>query len=233
MGNKFEQRTSSRAFWLFKMIADLIITNLLFVIVSICSLFVLFFPGLVSLTTVVYKIVNNQYYHPFTTFFSELKVQWSFMWRLEILGMSILIILGGIAYGYYAYITNIGYDWLIWIAILFMVAVSLVLISLLLQLLIYNEYFKDDTFKMMIRKTAVIARKKIWQTILMMCFLICFVVICFIIPYLIPLVPFSTLAFINLHFTRKTYENLVIEEEQRMALPENLFLPAKIDEKKK
>lgn len=233
MSDKFEKRTSSRAFWLMKMIADILIVNILFVFTSVLSLFVLFFPGLVSLNTVIYRIINNEYYHPFTTFFTEIKAQWSYMWRLELLGMGVLIAFGGLAYGYYAYIQNVGYDWIIWIAIIIAVTFALMLLSVFFHLLIFNEYFKDDTFWMMIRKSAVIARRKIWKTLLMLAFFLCFVVICIIVPYIIPLLPFSLLAFINQHFMRKTYENLVLEEEKRMAIPENLFLPVKVKEEEK
>ena len=225
MSSNFERKTTSKWYWSLKIIVDLVIVNFIFTLVSILSLLVLFFPGLVALTTTINKMLSDEEYNPFTTFFEEIKHQWSFMWRLEVLGMSFLLLVGGVAYGYYAYIYNIGYDWMIWIAIIVASVFALVAVIIFLHLLIFNEYFKDDTFKMMIKKASLIARRKLWITLLFVAFLIAIGITSFLLPYIIPFVSFSLLILVNLAISRKTYSQLALEEEERALLPENLFLP--------
>ena len=231
MSKDFEKKTSSRAYTVLKMMADTVLLNLIFIIVTALSGFVLFFPGLVALTTVLNKMINFEYYNPFTSFFIEIKEQWSFMWRLEVLGMSILLALGGIAYGYYAYITNYGYTWIIWLAIGVMSSVVVILIIIFMHLLVFNEYFKDDTFFMMIRKSAVIARRKPLISFLMFIILIAIGVVTFLLPFASIFITFSSITIINLSLCRNTYKKLFIEEEKRAAMGENLFLPATVEDK--
>lgn len=227
----FEKKTRSKAYIFFKMVGDTIILNLIFVLTSILSAFVLFFPGLVALTTCINKMISYEYYNPFTSFFEEIKNQWSFMWRLEVLGMSILIALGGIGYLYYAYIVNYGYTWIIWLAIAIMAAVTIIIVIVFLHLLIFNEYFKDDTFFMMIRKSALIARKKPLISFLLFIIFLAMGVVNFLVPFISIFFTFSVLAIINLNIARKTYKKLYMEEEKRMQMGENLFLPAVKEEK--
>lgn len=229
----FEKKTHSKAYIFFKAVGDTIILNLIFVLTSILSLFVLFFPGLVALTTCINKMINFEYYNPFLTFFEEIKNQWSFMWRLEVLCMSILALLGGIGYLYYVYIVNYGYTWMIWAAIVIMVSITFVLIIVFLHLLIFNEYFKDDTFFMMIRKSALIARKKPLISFLMFIILLAMAVVNYLVPYISIFLTFSLLAIINLSIARKTYQKIYLEEEKRMQMGENLFLPVKVEEENK
>ncbi len=227
----FEKKTRSKAYIFFKMVGDTIILNLIFVLTSILSAFVLFFPGLVALTTCINKMISYEYYNPFTSFFEEIKNQWSFMWRLEVLGMSVLVALGGIGYLYYVYIVNYGYTWIIWLAIAIMAAVTIIIIIVFLHLLIFNEYFKDDTFFMMIRKSALIARKKPLISFLLFIIFLAMGVVNFLVPFISIFFTFSVLAIINLNIARKTYKKLYMEEEKRMQMGENLFLPAVKEEK--
>lgn len=231
MGKDFEKKTNSRAYVVLKMIADAVILNLLFVLTTGLSAFVLFFPALVALTTCLNKMVNYEYYNPFLSFFIEIKEQWSFMWRLELLGMGVLLGLGGIGYLYYVYITNYGYTWIIWLAIGLMSSFVIVLIIIFMHLLVFNEYFKDDTFFMMIRKSAVIARRKPLISFLMFIIFLANVVVNILVPFLSIFISFSGNTIINLLICRNTYKKLSIEEEKRMAMGENLFLPTKAEDK--
>ena len=233
MGQDFEKKTNSKAYVVLKMIADTVLLNLIFLLVSALSAFVLFFPALVALTTCMNKMISYEYYNPFTTFFVELKEQWSFMWRLEVLGMSILLALGGIGYLYYVYIVNYGYTWVIWLAIGIMSSFVVILLIILMHLLIFNEYFKDDTFFMMIRKSAVIARRKPLISFLLFVTFVANMVVTFLLPFLSIFITFSGNAIINLLICRNTYKNLSIEEEKRSLLAENLFLPTVVKEEEK
>jgi uncharacterized membrane protein YesL len=233
MSGNLERFTSSKAYWFLKKLVDLVILNFLFCLVSALSAMVLFFPALVALTTLTNRMVHDDYYNPFTGLFTEIKRQWSFMWRLEVLGMSVLLFFALVGYGYYAYYTNFGMDWPLWVAVAFGVSLFLVALSLLLHLLVYNDYLTDDTFPMMIRKAAVIAYKKILFTLLLLALFGCFVVIFYLVPYLIPFFSFSYFTFFMELLLKKTYTTLAREEKERALLPENLFLPVVLDEKKK
>ncbi|MGI6714518.1 MAG: hypothetical protein ACOX3K_05710 [Bacilli bacterium] len=221
MSSNFERRTSSRLFFLLKTIADLVILNFIFVVVSLLSALVLFFPGLVALTTCINKMINHQYYNPFTSFFEEIKEQWSLMWRLEILGVLVLLFFAGMSYIYYAYIVNYGYTWWIWAAIAFLSSLLLVSLIILMHLLIFNEFFKDDTFLMMIRKAALIARRRPLISFLMLIFLIAVTAVTYFLPYLALFISFSFLIFINLQVAKKTYQAIYLEEEERLTEAEN------------
>ena len=233
MSQDFEKKTNSRVFLFLKRIGDTLVLNLIFVLVSALSAFVLFFPGLVALTTCLNKMINYEYYNPFLSFFEEIKNQWSFMWRLEVLCMVTLAVLGGIGYLYYVYIVNYGYTWIIWAAIAIVVSVTIILIIVFLHLLIYNEYFKDDTFFMMIRKSALIARKKPLISLLMFLFLLCDAIATYIIPYISIFISFSLIVILNLLISQNTYKKIYLEEEKRMLLGDNLFLPQVVEEDKK
>jgi uncharacterized membrane protein YesL len=233
MSGNLERLTSSKAYWFLKKLVDLVILNFLFCLLSALSAMVLFFPSLVAMTTLIHKMVHDDYYNPFTGIFTEIKRQWPFMWRLEALGMGVLLFFGLAAYGYYAYYANFGMDWPLWLAVAFGVSLFLVALSLLLHLLIYNDYISDDTFAMMIRKSAVIAYKKILFTLLLIALFGCFAVVFYLVPYLLPFFSFSYFTFCMELIMKKTYTTLAREERERALLPENLFLPAVVEEKKK
>lgn len=204
----------------------LICLNFIFVFMTITSAFVLFASGIISLRIICYQIVNDEDDHPFKTFFVEIKNQWSFAWRLEILLMSILIVSGAIYVGDYIYATNVAYDLFVWFSAIFVTVVLLVLLTLYFNFISYNNYIDDDTFWMMIRKSAVITKKHIWHSLLMLLIFVSIVVVCYLVPYIIPFVPFSMSAIISESLNKKMYTKIALEEKERMAKGENLFLPS-------
>ena len=229
--SSFERKLNNPFFKYSKRFFDLVILNLIFCLVSVLSLFVLFFPGLVSLHTIANNMIHDVDENPYKTFFVEIKKQWIFNWRIEVLGMGVILVLGGIIAGDIIYKEKIAYDWIVWFSLVFTSAVSVVLITLFINLMIFNSYFKNDTFAMMIRKTAVITRKKIFRSILNILILASFAIIMFIVPYLIPFLSFSFYIYIVEAINRKMFTELLIEEEKREAMDENLFLPEVKEEK--
>ena len=230
--NKFEKALTNpfikymnRLFWLF-------VVNFIFCLLSVLTIFVLFVPGLVSLHTIAYKMVNNDCdKNPVIIFFEEIKIQWSFSWRLEVLTMSILLVTGTLYYFDWLYIYHNTYDWFVWFSIIFISVFLLVGISIFTHLLTFNNYIKDDTFKMMIKKSALITGKKFLKTLLNIAILISFVVVLYLIPYLIPFISFAFYAYIVEAINKKMYSEIAKEELERMCLEENLFLPTVVEEK--
>ena len=98
--------------------------------------------------------------------------------------------------------------------------------------MIFNFYFKNDTFAMMIRKTAVITKKKIFRSILNILILASFVVVMWLVPYIIPFLSFSFYIYIVEAINRKMFTELLIEEEKRETMDENLFLPQEVEKEK-
>ena len=225
MANKFEKLLNSKYYRALKTLLNLLILNILFCLVSVLSILVLFFPGLVCLHTLIHRIQDDNEINPFLDFFKEIKHQWSFMWRLEVLGISVLLIYGILAYFYALYFTNYDYTWFIFVPIIFLVVLFLVLTSLLVQLLMFNNYFDDDTFKMMILKSALIARKKFGFTILNLLLLLAFAAGLFFFPYIIPFVSFAFYIYLVEIINRKSLTKIAHEEIKRSLHHENLYLP--------
>ena len=230
--SSFERKLNNPFFKYSKRFFDLIALNVIFCLVSALSVFVLFFPGLVSLHTIANNMIHDLDENPYKTFFVEIKKQWIFNWRIEVLGMGLVLVLGGVIAGDIIYKEKIAYDWIVWFSLVFTASVSVVLITLFINLMLFNSYFKNDTFAMMIRKTAVISKKKIFRSILNILILASFVIIMFIVPYLIPFLSFSFYIYIVEAINRKMFTELLIEEEKREAMDENLFLPQVKEEKK-
>ena len=230
--SSFERKLNNPFFKYSKRFFDLIALNVIFCLVSALSVFVLFIPGLVSLHTIANNMIHDLDENPYKTFFVEIKKQWIFNWRIEVLGMGLVLVLGGVLAGDIIYKEKIAYDWIVWFSLVFTASVSVVLITLFINLMLFNSYFKNDTFAMMIRKTAVISKKKIFRSILNILILASFVIIMFIVPYLIPFLSFSFYIYIVEAINRKMFTELLIEEEKREAMDENLFLPQVKEEKK-
>ena len=221
------EKTLSNPFFRFcRRFFSLIVLNFIFVLMSILSLFVLFASGLISLHIVCYQMVHDEDEHIFKTFFVEIKNQWSFAWRLEIFIVVLLLIAGGVYYFDYYYATHISYDLIVWFSLIFISVILLVLLTIYFNFISYNSYIPDDTFWMMIKKSALITRKHIWHSLLMLLFFVAIVVLSYVVPFIIPFLSFSASAFLCEAFNRKMFDTLAIEEKERAMQEENLFLPS-------
>lgn len=223
--SKFEKLLNSKYYRFVKTLTYLLILNIIFCLTSVLSLLVLFFPGLVSLHTLSNKMMNDEDINPFLDYFKEIKKQWSFMWRLEVFGMIVVIVYCVLGYFYALYITNYQKDWFVFIPMIFLAVLLLVLFALLVDLLIYNNYIFDDTFKMMVLKSALIARKKIGYTFLNILIFAAFFAALFFFPFIIPFISFAFYIYIIELINRKKYIKIAHEENIRNLHHENLFLP--------
>lgn len=233
MSDKFERKLNSPFFKYSKRMFDLILVNMLFLVVSALSALVLFVPGLVSLHTITYRMVNNiDDRNVFYVFFKEIKEQWSFSWRLEVLTMVVLALTGVLFYFDITYLLNTGIDVFVILSMAFVGAFLIVLISIFINLMVFNNYIKDDTFWMMIKKSSLIARKHFKLTFLNMLIFAAFVTLGVFLTYITPFISFSIFIYIVEAMSRKTFTQIALEEEERAAMDENLFLPAVVPEEK-
>lgn len=235
MGKKtLEGKLNSPLYRYSKLAFDLLMLNIIFILVSVLSLFVLFFPSLVSLHTIINNIINDKDdENVYKTFFLEIKRQWSFSWRIEVLGMIILLIIGVIIYFDFVVIVNTKVSYIGYISLCFIIPVFLVLLSIFINLMLFNNYYKDDTFMMMIQKSALISLKKKLLTFINLIIFICFFVILFFIPYIAPFISFSFYIYIIEAINRKAFIEISNNEKERALMVENLFLPMVIEEKDK
>ena len=231
--NSFERKLNNPFFKYSKRFFDLIALNIIFCAVSALSLFVLFIPGLVSLHTITNDMIHDRDKNPYKSFFVEIKNQWMFNWRIALLSMALIILFGGIIAGDIIYKDKVAYDLIVWFSLIFSSAVLIVLVTIFVNLMIFNSYFKNDTFWMMIRKSAVISRKKIFKSILNILILLSFGVVLFLVPYIIPFFSFSFYIYIVEAINRKMFTELLIEEQKQEVMDENLFLPTEVNEGKK
>ena len=145
----------------------------------------------------------------------------------------VVILLFGAVVGFdIVYIKTVGYDWIVWFSLIFASVVGLVLLSIYLNLMIFNSYFKDDTFAMMIRKSALITLKKVFPSILNVLTLASFVIVLWLLPYIAPFFSFSFYIYMIEAINRKSFTELSIEEAKRESMEENLFLPMTIEDEK-
>lgn len=233
MSEKFERRLLNPFFRFFQRFFCLIALNFVFCVMSITSLMVLFFPGLIALHKIAYQMVHDEDDHPYKDFFLSIGEQWSFGWRMTLLGLGVLLIAGALYYFDFVYKERVGYDLIVWISFIFVSVVLLVLISIFFNLMIFNNYLKNDTFGMMIRKSALITGKHILLTFLNVIFFASFVIVCYLVPYIIPFISFSFYIVIIESINRKTFEKIAIEEAKREVMGENLFLPVLADKETK
>ena len=232
MSEKFERRLLNPFFRYCQRFFCLIILNIIFCVMSVLSLLVLFFPGLVALHKVAHEMVHDEDDHPYRDFFLSFKEQWPFSWRIEVTGMAVLLVAAVIYYFDYIYMNKVNYDIFVWISFIFISVVLLVLIAVFVNLMIFNNYIKNDTFLMMIKKSAVITSRKILFTLINLVILASFVIICYIVPYIIPFIPFSFYILIVEAINRHVFQKIAMEELERETLAENLFLPIMVEEKK-
>lgn len=228
----FEEKLNSPFYKYSKLAFDLLALNIIFILMSALSLFVLFFPGLISLHKVMNNFVNNIDEKTYRTFFQEIKRQWSFSWRVSILCWIIIIVLGVIAYVDISIIVNTNQSYLGYGSLIIVVPTFLVLTSIFVNLMLYNNYYDDDTFKVMLKKSSLITLKKKLLTFLNLIIFICFAVLLFFFPFLIPFISFSLYIYIVEAINKKAFIEIANQEKERALKPENLFLPVKVEEKK-
>lgn len=231
MKNKFERTLSNPFFRYSKRFLDLILLNLLFCIISVLSIFVLLIPCLVSLHKITNDMLNDTENNYFKEFFTEIKRQWSFSWRLEVVFVAVAIVTGTLLYFDYVYMFTVKFDFIAVGSFIFLTVFDLVLLTLMFNLMVYNSYIFNDTFQMMVKKTAVVSLKKFLHSILLLIIFIAFIVVCYFVPYIIPFLPFSFFVYVNESYNKKLFSNLAREEAERELLDENLFLPTEIKEK--
>ncbi len=228
----FEEKLNSPFYKYSKLAFDLLALNIIFILMSALSLFVLFFPGLISLHKVMNNFVNDIDEKTYRTFFQEIKRQWSFSWRVSILCWIIIIVLGVIAYVDISIIVNTNQSYLGYGSLIIVVPTFLVLTSIFVNLMLYNNYYDDDTFKVMLKKSSLITLKKKLLTFLNLIIFICFAVLLFFFPFLIPFISFSLYIYIVEAINKKAFIEIANQEKERALKPENLFLPVKVEEKK-
>lgn len=193
---------------------------------------VLFFPGLIALHKVCHEMIHDEDDHPYKDFFISIKEQWSFGWRLTLLGFGVIIAVGAIYFFDYIYKERVGFDVILWISFIFTTVTFLVLISIYFNLMLYNNYIKSDTFWMMIRKSALITLKHPLLTLLNMVFFLSIGIVSYIVPYIIPFVSFSLLIILIEAVNQRMFTKVSKEELEREVMAENLFLPVAIKEVK-
>lgn len=229
--SKFEKTLSNPFFKYCRRFFLLVGINFVFCVISLLSCMVLFFPGLVSLHKICFDMIHDQEENIFRTFFLEIKRQWSFSWRLSILGFIAIGIVGGVLTFNFIYLSQVQYDWIVWFSIIFFITVGIVLVSIYLNLMLYNSYYYHDTFFMMIKKSAVISIKKLLHSVLNIIFLACFGIVLFLIPYLIPFLSFSLYVYLLESFNQKLFTEISRVEYERSTMSENLFLPVVKEDK--
>ena len=225
MGNRLERALNSKWYKFLVRFLNLLLLNILFCLTSVLSLLVLFFPGLAVTHTLCHKMQDDEDVFVPRDYFLELKRQWPFCWRLEALGMGILLAYGVLGYFYALYVTHYQKDWFVYFPMIFLAVLFLVLLSVFFMLLMYNNYIEDDTFWMMIRKSALLARRKIGYTFLNLLIFAAFFAALFFFPYPLPFVSFAFCAYIIEAINRRMLNKVLGEERERSLRPENLFLP--------
>ena len=228
----FEQKLNSPFFKYSKLAFDILVLNIIFILISVLSLFVLFFPGLVSIHKVMNNFVNNRDLPTYKTYFLEIKKQWSFTWRLSLLGWTIILILGALVYLDISIIINTAQSYIGYGSLIIIIPVILVFVSILVNLMLYNNYYDDDTFKMMIKKSALITLKKKLLTFLNIIIFVCFVVLLFFFPVLLPFISFSLYIYLVEIINKKAFIEISNQEKERALREENLFLPIKVEDEK-
>ena len=228
----FEQKLNSPFFKYSKLVFDILVLNIIFILISLLSLFVLFFPGLVSIHKVMNNFVNNRDLLTYKTYFLEIKKQWSFTWRLSLLGWAIILILGALVYLDISIIINTTQSYIGYGSLIIIIPVILVFVSILVNLMLYNNYYDDDTFKMMIKKSALITLKKKLLTFLNIIIFVCFVVLLFFFPVLLPFISFSLYIYLVEIINKKAFIEISNQEKERALREENLFLPIKVEDEK-
>lgn len=233
MAEKFERRLLNPFFLFCQRMFCLIVLNIVFILISALSALVLFFPGLIALHKVAHSMVHDEDDHPYKDFFISIKEQWSFSWRMEILGMVFIAVIAAIYYFDWIYKEQVNYDIIVWVSFIFTSVVVLVAVAIFISLMVYNNYIKNDTFMMMIRKSALVALKKAHLSLISVALLAAFGVVCYLVPYIIPFISFSLYILIVELIYRRAYQKIAQEEAEREVMIENLFLPVMVEKEKK
>lgn len=217
--NSFENKLNNKFFMVLKKIGDLIVLNLLFIVTTVLSLGLLFMPGLFSMSEVIRDIDN--FINPFN-YFKLLKKHFKIGLKFDLIFIVLSLASSYLIFINYQTLINNIEPLISLIGLIILVGFVICLITLFLHVIIFRVYFEDENKVIdIIKKSALIARKKIWVTItLWLCFLIV-LFISYLYVFLLLIILISLMVYVNHLLAKRTYTTLKQEEEERIKNEKN------------
>lgn len=213
--NNYEKQTNGKGYRFLKVLGDIFILNIEFLIVSILSLTLLFFPALFALVELFVK-EKDSYVNPFKDYFFTIKKHLKN-------GINYWLVFAPI-YGICAYLLYIDYQLInanekimfAWMSLIIIIGILIAITSALIELPMLIAYFGEDSAINNFRKASLIARKKI---LLVVSSWMCILSFCFVFYMYYPLVAFfgvGLMVYCVTLISRNVYEKLVYEEKERI-----------------
>lgn len=211
----FDKKTNGKSYRFLKVLGDIFVLNIEFILVTCLSLTVLFFPALFALVE-LFKNEKTSYVNPFSDYFTLIKKHIKKGLKYWITFLPIYALLAYVLYLDYQLIRANENIMFAWMSLIIIIGILIALTSALIELPLFIAYFDDEKALDCFRKASLIARKKL---LLVLSSWMCILSFAFVFYMFYPLIFFFGIGLMVYQVTimsERIYEQLVREEKARL-----------------
>lgn len=211
----FDKKTNGKGYRFLKVLGDIFVLNIEFILVTCLSLTVLFFPALFALVE-LFKNEKTSYVNPFSDYFTLIKKHIKKGLKYWITFLPIYALLAYVLYLDYQLIHANENVMVAWMSLIIIIGILIALTSALIELPLFIAYFDDEKALDCFRKASLIARKKL---LLVLSSWMCILSFVFVFYMFYPLIFFfgiGLMVYLVTIMSARVYEQLVREEKARL-----------------
>lgn len=211
----FDKKTNGKGYRFLKVLGDIFVLNIEFILVTCLSLTVLFFPALFALVE-LFKNEKTSYVNPFSDYFTLIKKHIKKGLKYWITFLPIYALLAYVLYLDYQLIRANENIMFAWMSLIIIIGILIALTSALIELPLFIAYFDDEKALDCFRKASLIARKKL---LLVLSSWMCILSFAFVFYMFYPLIFFfgiGLMVYLVTIMSERIYEQLVREEKARL-----------------
>lgn len=211
----FEDKSNKKGYRFLKVTGDIFVLNLEFILVSIFSLTILFFPSLFALVNIL-KDEKESYINPFKDYFLLIKKYIKLGIKYWLCFTPIYLILSYLIYLDYQLIRGNDNIMFAWFSLIICIGIVIALTSSIIELPLYIAYFDNDKAFDSFQKASLIARKKILLIISSWMIILSFAFVFYMFFPLIFFFGIGLMVYLIVLMSSRVYEQLVREEKDRI-----------------
>lgn len=211
----FEDKSNKKGYRFLKVAGDIFVLNLEFILVSVLSLTILFFPSLFALVNLL-KSEKESYINAFKDYFLLIKKYMKLGIKYWICFIPIYLLLSYLIYLDYQLIKGNENIMLAWLSLIICFGIVIALTSSIIELPLYITYFDNDKAFDSFQKASLIARKKILLIISSWMIILSFAFIFYMFFPLIFFFGVALMIYLIVLMSSRVYETLEQEEKDRI-----------------
>lgn len=211
----FDKKTNGKGYRFLKVLGDIFVLNIEFILATCLSLTVLFFPALFALVE-LFKNEKTSYVNPFSDYFALIKKHIKKGLKYWITFFPIYALLAYVLYLDYQLIHANENVMVAWMSLIIIIGILIVLTSALIELPLFIAYFDDEKALDCFRKASLIARKKLLLVLSSWMCILSFVLVFYMFYPLIFFFGIGLMVYLVTRMSERVYEQLVREEKARL-----------------